>query len=195
MTKINPFPTNTGLQASTTGAIGEYTTALALIRYSGGRLSVNKALVDDHGADWSIYDKRTGFAAPLQIKVRVPKAFPSKRRIAFSPISDHLKRLPSHFVLLIAMDNVLEQIHRTWLFPATEIEPLCRPSRKGRIPTPSGVAKPADKYSKHVSASLQEVTARLLAYFDTIQVGQHQGAGARYRRLRPLYRSRHALLG
>ena len=156
MTKANPFPTNTGLPASTTGMIGEYTVALALIRYSAGRLSVSKSLVDDHGADWSVYDKSSGSAVPLQIKVRVPKIFPSKRAIAFSPISQHLKRVASHFVLLTLMDEPLDGIHRTWLFPATEIEGLCRRSRNGWIPAPSGVAKPADKYAMYSDGNLRD---------------------------------------
>ena len=166
MTTINPFPTNTGLPAGTTGMISEYIAALGLIRYSGGRLSLNKSLVDDHGADWSVYDKRSGLAVPLQIKVRVPKAFPSKRPITFSPISDHLKRVASHFVMLIAMDQLLERVHRTWLFPATEIERLCRRSDDGWIPRPSATAISRDKYSPYLDDSLQSVTARLLKYFD-----------------------------
>ena len=170
MTTINRFPTNTGLPSSTTGTIAEYTVALGLIRHSKGRSSVGKSLVDDHGADWSAYDKRTGRVVPLQIKVRTLKRFPTNNRIAFSAISDHLKQVATHFVLLVLMDRELEGVYRTWLFSAAETKRLCRKRKRGWIPCPSGRANPKDEYSKYLDAGLQAATIRLLRYLDDDEI-------------------------
>ena len=157
--------------ATQKGAIGESVVAIQLILDSGGRLSPFEPLADDDGIDLLIYDKKTGYAAPLQVKTRTrtlrrnPNIVHFQvRRATFSPNVDG-------FVLAVLLNPGGASVKRAWLVPMDCLPRLARTTGKTLALSPSTRMDSRDRYTPFRCHDIVAVADRLISHFDQLASG------------------------
>ena len=152
--------------ATQKGAIGESIVAIQLIVESGGRLSPFEPLADDDGIDMLIYDKETGYSAPLQVKTRTGtvKRHPNivhfqVRRATFNPSVDG-------FVLAALLNSGGTKVVRAWLIPMKDLSGLAGSNERSLVIRPSMKTDSKDKFMPYRYEGIAGVAERLCEYFD-----------------------------
>ena len=152
--------------ATQKGAIGESIVAIQLILESGGRLSPFEPLADDDGIDLLIYDKKTGYAAPLQVKTRTTTVRRHPNIVHFQVRRATFSSNTGGFVLAVLLNPDQANVRRAWLIPMNCLPGIASTTTNTFAIRPSMKMNSRDKYTPFRLQDIAEVAKRLIAYFD-----------------------------
>ncbi len=154
--------------ATQKGAIGESIVAIQLILKSDGRLSPFEPLADDDGIDLLIYDKQTGYAAPIQVKTRTGTVKRHPNIVHFEVRRATFDSNVDGFVLAVLLDPDGYKVVRAWLLPMGELPGVAGSNENRFVIRPSMKMGSKDKYSRFRCEGIAGVAERLREHFDRI---------------------------
>jgi hypothetical protein len=162
----------TELSSTQIGAIAENLIANELMIESKGRLTPFQPIADDDGIDVLIYDKKTGKAAPIQIKARTntlkKKGSTERGNAAHFEVRKATYRDDRHALLLcVLLSPDLRSTERAWLFPLHKLHQLSSEKENKYMIRASKLLTSNDKYKKYRFTNISEVTEFLIKSFES----------------------------
>ena len=154
--------------ATQKGAIGESIVAIQLILESGGRLSPFEPLADDDGIDLLIYDKQTGYSAPLQVKTRTGTVKRHPNIVHFQVRRATFDSSVDGFVLAVLLNSGGSKVVRAWLIPMRDLPRVAGSNENRFVIRPSMKMGSKDKYSRFRYEDIAGVAEQLREHFDRI---------------------------
>lgn len=153
------------------GTIGENLVATQLILESNGRLSPFEPIADDTGIDLLVYDKRTGYTVPLQVKTRTKTIKRYPKIVHFEIRRATFKSKQDAFILAILFHPRTSaiEVERAWLIPMREFRQIAMKRAQGFVISPSIDMRARDKYSPYRCEGLAEATRRLVDHIDRLK--------------------------
>ena len=159
--------------ATQKGAIGESIVAIQLILESGGRLSPFEPLADDDGIDLLIYDKQTGYSAPLQVKTRTGTVKRNPNTVHFEVRRATFDSNVDGFVLAVLLDPDGYEVVRAWLLPMRDLPGVAGSNENRFVIRPSKKMDSKDKFMPYRYEGIAAVAERLCEHFDRYSEARH----------------------